>query len=406
MSTDTVSTAPGPAVGRGPGSGTGRAPGPATERTTGGASGRPGHRPDLRTVGVEEELLLVDPRTGVPVPLSGVVVTEHDPKASAPITTELQQQQVETGTPVRTSMADVAAALRDLRRQVADAAAAAGAHVAALGTSPLPVVPQLTPDARYRRIRDLTGVMCDDHLTGGCHVHVGVASDDEGVAALDRLRPWLPVVTALATNSPFVDGRDSGYAGYRTQVWQRWPGTGPADVFGSPAEYRRRVDAMLATGVVLDHGMVYFDARLSQRYPTVEVRVPDVCLRVDDAVAVAALVRALVDTAADAWAAGEPAPPVPSALVRLASFRASRWGLTDELVHPRTGGTVPAAVAVTALVEHVRPALERSGDLDLVGTAVDELLAHGTGADRQRGVMDATGDLAHVVADAVEQTAR
>lgn len=359
----------------------------------------------LRTVGVEEELLLVDPRTGVPLPRAGMVVPDHEGDGPVPVTTELQQQQVETGTPPHTAMSDVAASLRSLRRQVSTAAARVGVDVAALGTSPLPVLPVLTPDARYRRIRDLTGVMCDDHLTGGCHVHVSVSSDAEGVAVIDRLRPWLPVVTALATNSPFVDGRDSGYSGYRTQIWQRWPGTGPADAFGSPEAYRRRVDAMLATGVVLDHGMVYFDARLSQRYPTVELRVPDVCLHVDDAVAVAAIARAMVDTAADEWEAGVPVPDAPTALLRLASFRASRSGLRDELVHPLTGHPAPVRVVVLALLEHLRPALERSGDLDLVGGRLDELLAHGSGADRQRRVAAATGDLTHVVADAVEQTA-
>ncbi len=371
--------------------------------------------PALRTVGVEEELLLVDPRSGravaggpsltvgagagragaSPVPLPGVVV---------PLETELQQQQVETATPPRTRMADVEADLRRLRRVADDAAAAVGARVAALATFPLPVTPLLTPNPRYEAIRERMGLTCIEQLTGGCHVHVAVSSDEEGVAVLDRLRPWLPVLTAVATNSPFWRGADTGYAGYRTQAWNRWPGTGPCDPFGSAAGYRAVVDELLATGTLLDEGMVYFDARLSAHYPTVEVRVADVCLDVADTVLVAALTRALVDTAAGQWRAGEPVPTDPTSVLRMAAWRASRSGLEDELVHPRSHRPRPAAEVLAHLLEHVGPALAANGDLDVVEHGLDRVLTHGTGARRQRAVARSSGRLEDVVADAVART--
>ena len=152
----------------------------------------------------------------------------------------------------------------------------AGVRAVALGTSPLPVTPETTPNPRYERMGRLYGLLQQEQLTCGCHVHVSVASDEEGVAVLDRIRVWLPVLVAMSTNSPFWQGRDTGYAGYRTQVWARWPSAGPVEVHGSPAAYRALVESLLATGAVLDQGMVYFDARLSASYPTIEVRVPDV----------------------------------------------------------------------------------------------------------------------------------
>ena len=135
------------------------------------------------------------------------------------------------------------------------------------------------------------GLTAAEELTCGCHVHVAVDSEDEGVGALDRIRPWLAPLLALTANSPFWQGLDSGYASYRSQVWSRWPSAGPYAPFGSSAGYHGAVGAMLDSDTVLDRGMVYYDARLSAEHPTVEIRVGDVCLDVDDAVLLAALAR-------------------------------------------------------------------------------------------------------------------
>ncbi|MGY1605323.1 carboxylate-amine ligase [Geodermatophilus sp. SYSU D00815] len=379
----------------------------------------------MRTVGVEEELLVVDPG-GRPVPLGpealevaarrgqGETVEEHDRAAQgeddgaaegAHLVPELKAQQVELGTRVCRTLDEVTRELRSWRARADAAARAVGSRVAALASSPVAVEPVATEGERYARIHDTFGRVAAEQLTCGCHVHVSVVDDEEGVAVLNRIRVWLPVLTALTANSPFWMGADTGYASYRSQSWGRWPSAGPNGIFADAAEYHRLVDDVLATGTAVDTGMVYFDARLSANWPTVEVRVADVALRAEDAVTHAGLVRGLVDTAAAEWRAGTPAPGVRAELLRLAAWRAGRSGLTGDLVHPRTGRPAPAAEVVGALLEHVRPALARSGDEQRVADGVAGLLRRGTGADLQRRVHGATGDLAEVVRVAVAVTA-
>jgi carboxylate-amine ligase len=378
----------------------------------------------MRTVGVEEELLVVDP-AGRPVPLApdalaaaarrgeGETVQEHeeaeqsdatDDDAGPRLVPELKQQQIELGTRVCKELTEVAAELRHWRTRADAAASSVGARVAALATSPVPVEPLPTPGERYRRMVDTFGMTAEELLTCGCHVHVSVEDDEEGVAVLDRIRGWLPVLTALTANSPFWHGRDSGYASFRSQTWNRWPSAGPTGLFGSPAAYHRVIDELLATGTVLDQGMVYFDARLSATWPTVEVRVADVALRVADAVLLTGLVRGLVETAARDWRAGRPAPGVRAEVLRVAAWRAGRSGVSGELVHPGTGRPAPAADVVGALVDHVRDALTDSGDLAVVERGVAEVFRRGTGADLQRRVLRDGGDLPAVVRAAVTAT--
>jgi carboxylate-amine ligase len=373
-------------------------------------------------VGVEEELLLVDPETGEPQAVAGQALRSaeagdhpagHDGDPHNPgqqrgpgglLEAELKQQQLETDTRPHTDLDRLGEELREFRRLADRAAAAAGARVAALATSPLPVTPLTTPKDRYLRMAAQFGLTSAEQLTCGCHVHVEVESPEEGVAVLDRIRGWLPVLTALSANSPYWQGADSGYASFRSQSWGRWPTAGPIEVQGSVERYRALVDGMVATGVALDEGMIYFDARLSARYPTLEVRAADVCLRVDDAVLLAALVRGLVDTAAQEWRRGIPPAATPATLIRLAAWRAARSGLDETLLHPADLRPRPAGEVVAALVEHLRPALEEVGDLSRVEEQLAELLGRGPGARRQRRVMARTGALADVVLDAVDVT--
>jgi carboxylate-amine ligase len=381
----------------------------------------------VRTVGVEEELLVVDP-AGTPVPRApaalavaarrdeGETVEAHDRAEQANSTAdedtvpgaqlvpELKEQQIELGTRVCKELDEVAAQLRHWRSRADAAAASVGARVAALATAPVPVDPVPTPGRRYQQMLEAFGLTAMEQLTCGCHVHVAVEDDEEGVAVLDRIRIWLPVLTALTANSPFWLGQDSGYASFRSQAWNRWPSAGPTGPFGSPAGYHQVIDELLATETVLDQGMVYFDARLSATWPTVEVRVADVALRVEDAVLLAGLVRGLVETAAGDWRAGRPVPDVRTEVIRVAAWRAGRSGISGDLVHPLTGRPAPAADVVAALVGHVRAAVTESGDLELIERGVAEVFRRGTGADLQQRVFAETGDLAAVVRAAVAAT--
>ena len=336
------------------------------------------HR-ELRTVGVEEELLLVDAETGEPLAVAGSVLAGSDG-----LEAELQQQQIEIGTPPCRTLDDLGAQIRRWRSVAARHAEGVGARIVASGTCPLPVVPRLTIKPRYRVMVESFGLTTAEQLTCGCHVHVGVESDEEGVAVLDRIRVWLPVLLALSANSPYWQGTDSGYESFRSQVWCRLPTAGPTEVFGSAERYHADVDRLLGSGIVLDPGMVYFDARLSHHLPTVEVRVADVCVDPEDTLLVAGLVRALVETAARSWAAGQPAPAVPASILRLASWRAGRSGLTGDLLDPIVGVPPPAARVVAALLEHVDGVLRECGDHQQVTEAVARLADSGTGSVHQR----------------------
>ncbi|MFH8367167.1 glutamate--cysteine ligase [Streptomyces sp. NPDC018031] len=357
----------------------------------------------MRSVGVEEELLLVHPETGEPQAVSGAILAAADRDGA--FEAELHREQLEFATEPHTAMAELAGEIRRWRRAAAERAGEVGARVAALATSPLAVDPTIGTGERYRWLAKEFGLTTQEQLTCGCHIHVEVGSDEEGVAVIDRIRPWLPPLLALSANSPFWQGRDSGYSSYRSRVWSRWPSAGPVEVFGSAERYHRQVRAMLATGALLDKGMIYFDARLSHHYPTVEVRVADVCLEADDTVLVAALVRGLVETAARGARAGEPPQEIGVGELRLAAWRAGRSGLTGDLVHPRTWRPAPAETVLEALLDHTADALAETGDLALVRDRLGEVLSRGNGARRQRETFARTGDPRAVVADAVARTA-
>jgi glutamate---cysteine ligase / carboxylate-amine ligase len=372
----------------------------------------------VRSVGVEEELLLVEPGTGAPQAVAGTVLQvarqtgtdqAESPGAGAgdaaeALEFELQLQQLETNTRPCRGLDELGGEVRRCRASAADAAARAGVQVAALATSPVPVEPELTGTSRYRKMADAFGLTAQEQLTCGCHVHVEISSEDEGIAVLDRIGPWLAVLLALSANSPFWQGRDSSYASFRYQAWSRWPSSGPPGRFGSAEAYRRTVQQMVGTATVLDAGMVYFDARLSEHYPTIEIRVADVCLHADDTVLIGALARALVETAARQWRQGRPVPEVRAELLRLAAWRASRSGLHDTLVHPLTGRPEQAETVVKLLLEHVRDALAGAGDIDTVTGLLAAVMERGNGAAFQRDAYGRSGDLSTVVSDAAAVT--
>ncbi|MGW0882052.1 glutamate--cysteine ligase 2 [Streptomyces sp. NPDC002671] len=360
----------------------------------------------MRTVGVEEELLLVDPDSGEPKALSAAVLARavQDDRGQDVFQEELFGQMLEFATHPQRDMADLGAEIVHCRKEAALLAGEIGCAVAALATCPLPTTPALTPHERYQWMVGQFGTGTYDQFVCGCHVHVSVESDEEGVAVLDRIRPWLSAVSAVSANSPFWQGQDTGYVSYRSRLWARSPSAGPTEVFGSAGRYHRRVADMVDSGVILDKAMVYFDARLSAKHPTVEVRVADVCLRADTTVLVAALARALVETAARDWRAGRPPPEHSVSLLRMAAWHAAHSGLDRDLLDPATMRPRPAEQVLRSLLEHAGEALTDNGDAALVEEAVAELLRRGNGAREQRLLMERTGSLRDVVTACVRRT--
>ena len=374
-----------------------------------------------RLIGVEEELLIVDPRSGRTLPLGDRVVANAEASLAGPARSrvsiqklppfpgitlehEAKLEQIESILPPLASLEEVGRAIIAGRQLADQAAQTLGARVAALATGVVPGSTHLTDHPRYEMIGELFGLTMEEQLTCGMHIHVTVRDKDEGVAVLDRIRPWLHVLLALSCNSPMWAGIDTGYSSYRYQAWMRWPSAGSYDRFGSAQEYRQLVRALVASGVILDPGMVYFDARLSTHHPTVEIRAPDVCLDPEHALGIAGLARALVDTAAAEAHAGTPPDPFPTSLMRLAMWSASRYGLNETLWDPNSRGPREARVVVDTLLRYVGAALRDYGDEERVRSAVMRIFESGTGSEVQCQTLTRTGSLAEVVAGAIRLT--
>jgi carboxylate-amine ligase len=242
----------------------------------------------------------------------------------------------------------------------------------------------VTRERRYQKMHAEARRLVDEQLICGMHIHVAVPSRSVGASALGRVRPWLPVLLALGANSPFWQGQDTGFGSWRTVVFGRWPVSGSPPFVADADDYEERVEALMATGVVPDRKQLYWLARLSERYPTLEVRAPDVQVDVADAVTLAGLARALVVTAIREAQHAERALDPPASIMHAAEWHAARHGLSGTLVDPRSGTQADAADVVRALLDHTGAALAESGDTERVTAGVERFLAEGTGADRQR----------------------
>ena len=259
------------------------------------------------TLGVEEEFVLLDPATGATVLAAPDLVRMLGGEPG--VQQELMRFQVETGTRVCTSLDKAGRELVRLRRLAADAAARLGCRLVASGVAPYrtPGLAAITGQPRYRELARRYGPVVAEAGTCGCHVHVGVPSRDLGVQVLARLRPWLAPLLAVTANSPIAGGHDTGWASWRYVIQSRWPTAVPPAAWPDAAAYDAAVRRLIGQGAALDERNVYFLARLSPRYPTVEVRVADVCLDAGTAVLLAGLTRALVATALAEARRGTPA---------------------------------------------------------------------------------------------------
>ncbi len=356
------------------------------------------------TIGVEEEYHLVDATTMALADAPDVV-----PEAMALLGDDAQGEistsQLEIATPVCTSLGQVRTELARLRRGADEAAGRHGCRILAAGTHPSATwhEQRRTPGERYDEIQDRLGLLALQQLIAGTHVHVAVPEPDLAVQVLDRLRPDLVVLLALSGSSPFWEGVDTRYASYRTQWFARFPVTGSQEVLRSRTAYDRLVADLVVSGVVEDASHLYWDARPSTRFPTVEIRIADTCPHLDDVVLQAGLARSLVRVAAAQAVAGAPfAEPRPE-LVKAARWGAARYGLEGLLLDLHVVERRPAAHVVRGLLARLRDDLEGAGEWDEVSSLAEQALARGTSAAQQRGVLDRTGDLAAVTRSLVDQ---
>jgi glutamate---cysteine ligase / carboxylate-amine ligase len=336
---------------------------------------------------VEEEFVLLDPSSGAAVLAGPDLVRMLDGEPG--VQREVMRFQVETASRVCTSLDDLGRDLVRLRRLAADAAASAGCLLVASGIAPYrtPGLAALTDQPRYRELaRQFGPLVAEAGGACGCHVHVGVPTRDLGVQVLARLRPWLAPLLAITVNSPIAGGHDTAWASNRYPAWSCWPTASVPAVWPDAAAYDAAVRRLISQGAALDEQGIYFPARLSPRYPTVEVRVADACLDAGTAVLLAGLTRALVATALAEARQGTPLPAPPASWVNAALAAAARHGLAGPAVDPFTGHASDPRSLRSRLIDHVYPALSDHGDAQTITGLLRRLDHEGTGADRQRAL--------------------
>jgi glutamate---cysteine ligase / carboxylate-amine ligase len=349
------------------------------------------------TVGVEEEFLLLD-ADGAVAPAAPDVVRAVE--ADGQVHPELMAYQIETATRACTGLDELRSELVRLRLLVAEGAQREGLHLVAAGAPPYrsAAVAEVTPDPRYQAIARRFPTAAA--IAGGdcaCQVHVGVPDREVGVRVLARLRPWLPVLLALTANSAVVNGGDTGWRSYRYRMQMHWPTFRPPGVWTSADRYDRTMRSLVDSGAAVDEAGVYLLARLSSRYPTVEVRVGDACLTTDDALLFAAVVRALVATIMLDLRIGWHDEPLRGRPLDSGLLTVARRGVDGLRVHPGSSLALPHRLSL--LLEKVTPALIALGDVDEVRRGFERIVRSGTGADRQRALLSrATSRRAFVAA--------
>lgn len=331
------------------------------------------------TFGLEEEFVLLDPRSLTTVDAGLDAVAALGGSCPGVVVREFFPSQIEFATPVCTTVDDALSAVIAFRRRLSEWALGTGVIVAASGT-PFAVngrAPVL--EGRYAAIaHDIAG-LTPDHQLNGLHVHVGIPDRDAGVRASNFLRPWLPVLLALAANSPFWMGRDTGFASWRVIHSRRWTTHGIPPFFSDAAEYDEALHRLAGVGATSDAGTINWHTRLSVAHPTLEVRVCDAQLDPYSSVALASLIRALVTVGFER----ETPRPQEFEGWDAALWHAARHGTAATLVDPLTRALVPAAVAVDGLQHLVRPHLA-AADASLVRSFLSAATRSGGGAALQR----------------------
>jgi carboxylate-amine ligase len=353
-------------------------------------------------LGIEEELLLVDPAThALSHTAEELLEGLTTPRADGSIHLDTYAALVELASPVSAGAGDGVARLDVLRGRLR----AAGATLLGAGIHPAGAFGDVVhvPHERYLEVaRQLRGLL---RRTPTCalHVHVGMPDAATAVRALNGLREHLPLLQALAASSPFWHGADSGLASARAQLFRGYPRADIPEPAGSWDEYAARVRAIVAASDAPDYTFLWWDLRIHPRLGTVEVRAMDAQAPLWSVAALAGLVHALARAAADGPATGGP-PPTPRAVLMEGSYRGARDGLATTLWDPGTQTLRPAADLAREQVARLRPVAADLGGSGEALDLVERLLAEGGGAARQRAAF-ARGGMPALLALLVQETA-
>lgn len=337
------------------------------------------------TIGIEEEYLLVDPATRnlVHDPPDSVM-KEAVNRLEGQVGHEFLRSQIEVGTRICSTVQEAREDLARLRRTVSDVAEKHDFAMIAASTHPFAEWgDQLTTDSeRYHVLAQDLQAVVRRLVICGMHVHVGIGNDDLRIDLMNQVSYFVPHLLALSTSSPFWHGRDTGLKSYRMSVFKALPRTGLPEVFSSWSEYRRHVDVLVEAGLIEDATKLWWDVRPSERYPTLEMRISDICTTIDDGITVAALYLSLLHMLYRRRRLNQRWRTYADMLVEENVWRAQRYGVEGSLMDFGAGELIPYPELIDELIELVQKDADELGCTTEVEHA-REIVARGTSADRQ-----------------------
>jgi carboxylate-amine ligase len=358
------------------------------------------------SIGIEEEYQIIDPVTGelksyiTELLEAGKVILHEQVKA------ELHQSIVEVGTKVCRTPAEAREEIVRLRRTVMELAARNGLKIAAAGTHPFSswATQDITPFDRYLGVREDMQILAQQLLIFGTHVHVGIEDPEFLIDAMNVVRYLIPHVLCLSTSSPFWMGQDTGLKSYRSIVFRNFPRTGIPPRFESYADFQRYVDVLVKTHSIPNASKIWFDVRPNHNYPTLEMRICDVCTRVDEAVCVAAIFQALIYKLWKLRRQNMTFRVYPTVFSEENKWRAVRYGLDGKLIDFGKQEEKPARELIREMLEwFLGDVLDELGSRKEVEYAY-KILEDGSSADRQLATFQRTGSLKAVVDRLISET--
>ena len=342
------------------------------------------------TIGIEEELMLLDPETLDLVSGIETILADVPPEHEGMVQPELFQSVLEVATSPCANVAEAAAELAGLRRLVREIAQAHGMLVGAAGTHPFALCrdQRIVERERYVELYEQLGFIASRELIFGTHVHVGIDSAEKAVYIADGIRRHLPLLLALSANSPWWEGERTGLHSSRTPIFRAFPRVGIPPHYGGWEIYSRRVGQMIRAGAIEDYTFLWWDVRPHPRLGTVETRIFDQATRLEDTVAFAALTVSLAHRLATVFDEGEPLIEQPWELIDDNKVRACVRGMEGELVDFARGHTTPARELAERLLDEVASSAAALGCEAELGR-VRSILDDGTGSRRQLDFADA-----------------
>lgn len=363
--------------------------------------------PHKFTLGIEEEFQVIDPETRDLTSHIHQIIDQGKTFLLEQVKNEMHTAVVEVATNICEDIADARREVTKLRRAIFDQAAKEGLLIASAGTHPFArwADARITDAPRYKEIVDELQDAARGNLIFGLHVHVGIPSREEGLQIMNTVRYFLPHIFALSTNSPFWEGRDTGYRSYRTKVFDKFPRTGIPDYFASASEYDDYIKLLVKTGCIDNGKKIWWDIRLHPNFNTVEFRVCDVPMRVDETIALAAVMQALVVKLYKLMQSNLNFRLYRRALIAENKWRASRFGIDGKLIDFGKSAEVSTRTLICELLDFIDDVVDELGSRKEV-EYVHQILAMGTGADRQRAEFERNGgDLKGLMDFIVRETA-